>query len=201
MTGTTPPKDYANQDSEVLLMLRARGDDNSAFSQLIARHWERVYLHLRLTVGKEEAEDLTQETFMRIFRHRKEYRPEAKFITWLYSIVRNVARNALRDRRRKPVVQLQEDSQEGQASHLKDTKSETPSHLMERTELAIYVKDALKKLRRKHRAALEGQHYDDKTYEEIARDLALTPQAAKSLLYRARLLMRQELESRVEDGM
>src|SRR5438105_2894593 len=96
-------KKAALLDPEVRLMLRAQRDDAAAFRELVERHRDRVYHQLHFMVGsREEAEDLTQEVFLRVFRHRKTYRPQAKFATWLGHIVRNMGRNALRDRRRHP---------------------------------------------------------------------------------------------------
>jgi len=195
------PVDYARTDPDVALMLRVQRDDQAAFDQLVSRHWDGVFLQLRLTVGEGDAEDLAQETFMRVYLHRKAYRPEAKFITWLYAIVRNVARNALRTRRRRPVVPLEGSKDLSQASHLADKKGESPSRHLQRSELKSAVKSALHKLQRRHRSALERQHYENKSYEEIAQEMAMSPKATKSLLHRARQQMRQELEERLTDGV
>lgn len=192
-----PTTDYAQADPEVALMLRVQRDDQGAFDQLVSRHWAGVFLQLRLTVGDGDAEDLTQETFMRVYLHRKAYRPEAKFVTWLYAIVRNVARNALRTRRRRPVVPLEGSKDLSQASHLADKRGESPSRHLQRSELKSVVKSALRKLQRRHRSALERQHYENKSYEEIAQEMAMSPKATKSLLHRARQQMRQELEERL----
>lgn len=184
-------------DPDVPLMLRVQADDTAAFEQLLRRHRLGVYQQLYLMVGHhEEAEDLTQEVFLRVYRHRKGYQPRAKFVTWLYHIVRNVARNALRSRRRHPVLPLQaapvadHDSLE---PILPDLREEAPSRPLERHELRGVVRAALTTLHRRQRRALELQQYDELSYAEIADDLSLSTKAAKSLLYRARNQMREAL--------
>src|SRR5262245_38321912 len=89
------------RDPDVLLMLRVGDGDDDAFEELVGRYWSRVFAHLFRRLGdRQEAEDLTQDVFLRLYRYRLRYRPRAKFITWLFFITQNVARNALRSRRR-----------------------------------------------------------------------------------------------------
>ena len=88
-------------------MLQVRDDVSGAFEVLVNRYQHRllgVMVHL---VGRvEEAEDLTQEVFLRIYRARKGYRPRAKFSTWLFTIANNLALNHLRGKGRNPTVAL-----------------------------------------------------------------------------------------------
>jgi RNA polymerase sigma-70 factor, ECF subfamily len=184
-------------DPDIALMLRVQTDDAEAFGQLLRRHRTGVQQQLHLMVGhREEAEDLAQEVFLRVYRHRKNYRPQAKFVTWLYHIVRNVARNALRSRRRHPVLPLQAAPMHDRDTLepvLPDLRTEAPSRPLERGELRGVVRAALTTLQRRQRRALELQQYEERSYAEIADDLSLTTKAAKSLLYRARNQMRQVL--------
>lgn len=190
-------------DPDVRLMLRVQQDDAAAFAQLLSRHSRRVFQQIYLMVGnREEAEDLTQDVFLRVFRHRKSYQPKAKFTTWLYHIVRNIARNALRDRRRRPAVPMlsarEGGSEPGLDQVLADRRAETPSAPLERLEARRVVRTALTKLVGRQRTALELQQFHDQTYRDIAKHLAMSPQAAKSLLYRARNQLRAELASYVQ---
>jgi RNA polymerase sigma-70 factor (ECF subfamily) len=184
-------------DPDVRLMLRVRDGDPAAFRELADRYWARVYHQLYLMVGRhEEAEDLTQEVFLRLYRHRQDYRPEAKFATWLFHIVRNLGRNAIRDRRRRPTFPIRSTAPElddGLDAALSDQRTETPWKPLERRELRELVRLALRRLGRRQRRALELQQFEDHSYSEIADRLALSPQATKSLLYRARNQLREEL--------
>ena len=182
-------------DPEVALMLRVQRDEPGAFEELIDLYWARVFGRFFRQLGdRQEAEDLVQDVFLRLYRNRKRYRPQAKFATWLYHIARNVARNAVRTRRRRPVLPLAvlaggEDSPGAEA--LMDG-TEAPSLPLERAELADVVRGAVAALAGRQRTALELQ-FRDCTYNEIAAKLDMTPKAAKSLLYRARNQLRENL--------
>src|SRR5262245_12916474 len=187
------------RDPDVRLMLRVKRDDPAAFRLLLDRHSQKVHKQLTIMVGSAtDAEDLTQEVFLRVFRHRKSYTAKAKFITWLYHIVRNVGRNALRDRRRHPTVPLHptrhDAGYDGLAGTLADHRAEAPTSPLERHELKRVLRDALDTLGPRQRAALEEQQFFDRSYAELADQFALSTQAAKSLLYRARLQLRDALE-------
>jgi RNA polymerase sigma-70 factor (ECF subfamily) len=191
-------------DPDVRLMLRVRRGDGQAFAELLQRHSRNVsQLLYQMTGNREDAEDLTQEVFLRVFRHRKTYKARAKFVTWLYHIVRNVGRNALRDRRRRPAVPLATPpalEREGLAAVLEDPRSVPPSEPLERGETSTLLRVALRRLDRRQREALELQHFEDRSYADIAQEFALSPQAAKSLLYRARVQLRDALEPYALDG-
>ena len=95
-------------DPDVRLMLEVRDDNAAAFEELVARYQGRLLTVLRHLVGnREQAEDLTQEVFLRVYRARKSYEPGAKFATWLFTIANHAAANALRDQSRRHEVTLQ----------------------------------------------------------------------------------------------
>ena len=97
----------ALRDPDIRLMLMVRDDDAAAFGELVDRFQHRLVAIMHHLVGSaDEAEDLAQEVFLRVYRGRKKYRPRAKFSTWLFTIANNLALNALRSRQRKPVVPL-----------------------------------------------------------------------------------------------
>ena len=106
-TLASPPKRRSSrpQDPEVGLMLRVRGGDDEAFAELQRRYAGRVFGYfLRQLKDRADAEDLTQEVFLRLYRSRLRYQPRARFATWVFHITQNVARNANRSRRRRPCV-------------------------------------------------------------------------------------------------
>src|SRR5262245_35929909 len=185
-------------DAETLLMQRVQHDVPDAFAELLERCRGRTFARLyRSLRDRQEAEDLTQEVFLRLFRARKRWQPRAKFATWLFHITQNVARNALRARRRRPWMQLGAALDVDQPSLDQHSGLDRPSALLERRELAQALRGAVDRLAGRQRAAFEMQQYEDCSYAEIARALALTPKAAKSLLYRARLQLRDRLNGYV----
>jgi RNA polymerase sigma-70 factor, ECF subfamily len=180
------------QDPEVGLMLRVRDGDAAAFAELERVYRTRVLGWFCRRLGdRSEAEDLTQEVFLRLYRARCSYQPRARFSTWVFHITQNVARNALRSRRRRPCVRLETAASEpGAAEALLPDRGESPSCPLERDELAGVVRAAVAGLAGRQRAAVELHQFGDRTYTEVAAELDMTPKAAKSLLYRARNQLR-----------
>jgi RNA polymerase sigma-70 factor (ECF subfamily) len=184
-------------DPDAARMTRARRGDVVAFAELVDGYWPAVVgWFVRQLGDRQDAEDLAQEVFLRIFRARHRYRPRAKFSTWLFHVAANVARNAVRSRRRRPCRPLgrlcgpQPDDAFSQR-YLPDRGSD-PARPLERAELAGQVRGALAGLASRQRLALELK-CEDRSYREIARRLALSPEATKSLLYRARQQLKETL--------
>jgi len=176
------------RDPDVALMMRVQRDEPGAFEDLIDLYWSRIFARFFRQFGdRQEAEDLVQDVFLRLFRNRKRYRPQAKFATWLYHIARNVARNAIRTRLRRPARPMAhfEGMDESPAFSRSRDVAEVPSRPLERAEVAGVVRSAVAALKGRQRIAVELQ-CQDHSYSEIAAELDMTAKAAKSLLYRAR---------------
>ena len=179
-------------DPEVRLMLRVQDGDTAAFAELERRFGPRVFGYFCRQLGdRADAEDLTQEVFLRLYRSRHTYQPRARFATWVFHITQNVARNALRSKRRRPWVPLDGASlgEQGQPAD----RGEPPSRPLERCELAGAVRAAVAGLAGRQRAAVELHQFQNRMYAEVAAELDMTPKAAKSLLYRARNQLRISL--------
>jgi RNA polymerase sigma-70 factor (ECF subfamily) len=186
-------------DPDVELMLRVQRDEPGAFAELSHRFGTRIFARLFRTLhDRQEAEDLTQDVFLRLYRSRQRYRPRAKFSTWLFHITQNVVRNALRRRRRHAWLRfgpLEGDDERYPERCRRDPLHESPSAAIERRELAQAVRGAMAGLGCRQRTALEMHQFQHCSYAEIAAALALTPEATKSLLYRARLQLRGHLDA------
>lgn len=198
-TGQTSAQ-MAIRDPDIRLMLRVRDDDQAAFAELVERYQHRLVgvMH-HLMNSTEEAEDLAQEVFMRVYRTRKKYTPKAKFSTWLFTIANNLALNALRNRQRKPVVALDvHDSgplgprPAEQLVH--NFRDPAPSSSLQQAELTARIRLALNKLNERQKVAVILNKFEDMGYAEIAEVMDLTPKAVKSLLSRARARLREELQ-------
>ena len=185
-----------SDDPDVQLMHRVKEGDDDAFAMLQEQYTPRVFGYFcKQLRDRGEAEDLTQEVFLRLYRSRLSYQPRAKFATWIFHITHNVARNAIRSRRRRPCVHLDPEAPASRGlleAVLVDSEG-TPSRPLERSELACQVRAAVAGLASRQRAAVELHQFHDRTYAEVARDLSMTPKAAKSLLYRARNQLREML--------
>src|SRR5262249_54077616 len=136
---------------------------------------------------RDEAEDLTQEVFLRLYRSRLRYQPRARFATWIFHITQNVARNALRTRRRRPCVHLDPETPYCRSllEAVLSARIEAPPCPLERDETASVVRAAVAELAGRQRTALELHQFEQWTYAEVAAELDMSPKAAKSLLYRA----------------
>jgi RNA polymerase sigma-70 factor (ECF subfamily) len=189
-------------DPEVALMLRVQDDEPGAFAELVERYWTRIFGRFyRSLSDREEAEDLAQEVFLRLYRSRKRYQPRARFGTWLFHVAQNVARNALRSRRRHPCVRLSPlvgaEEEAAGAAYLTD-RGDAPSRPLERAELAGVVRAAVADLASRQRTAMELHQFQNRTYDQVAAQMDMSPKAAKSLLYRARIQLRALLAKYME---
>lgn len=185
-----------DDDPDVRLMRRVQADDAAAFAELRQRYAARVFgyfcQHLR---DRAEAEDFTQEVFLRVYRSRHRYQPRARFATWIFHITQNVGRNALRTRRRRPCVHLDpgKPATRSLLEGLLSARRPAPGCPLERDEVAAVVRTAVAGLASRQRAAVELHQLYDRSYAEVAAELEMTPKAAKSLLYRARHQLRELL--------
>ncbi|TWU44058.1 ECF RNA polymerase sigma-E factor [Novipirellula aureliae] len=191
-------------------MLRVKEDDAGAFEELVRRYEARlVRLMHALGPRHDLAEDLAQETFLRVYRSRKRYEPGAKFSTWLFTIAGNVARNAKRSvSRRREVSEVDAPRTENAASDaqmLASTALEAsglmPTRLVEGDERAEIVRVAVSSLSDRQRMALMLSRFENLSYAEIAETMDLTPKAVKSLLSRARVNLKEILQPYIETGM
>src|SRR6516164_3827454 len=161
---------FALRDPDVRLMLRVRSDDQTAFAELVERFQHRLLGVMHHICGNAaEAEDLAQEVFLRVYRNRKEYHPQAKFSTWLFTIANNLALNAIRRRQRKPTVQF--DPHESgplgprPAENLAYDKGPSPDHRMDHLELSGVVQRALAELNERQRMAVILNKFEDMSYQ------------------------------------
>jgi RNA polymerase sigma-70 factor (ECF subfamily) len=189
----------ALRDPDIRLMLRVRNDEAGAFEELVEQYQHRLVAVMHHLIGNaEEAEDLAQEVFLRVYRSRKKYRPKAKFSTWLFTIANNLALNSLRSRQRKPVVSLEvHDSGPlgpRPAEQLVQDRGKQPVQHLQQAELAAVVQRALEGLNERQRMAVVLNKFEDMSYEEIAQVMNLSTKAIKSLLSRARSNLRIALQ-------
>ena len=184
--------------TDVLLMVQVRDGKSDFFDLLVERHRHDLVGYLYRTVQNHAiAEELAQETFLRAYRSRGNYQPTAKFTTWLYSIATRLAWNWIRDNRtRRHYEPLEGNSLDARPREFTDPRplaDETIAH----DECVRAVKQAVAELPERQRAAVLMHKYQDMTYEEIASVAKLTPQAVKSLLFRAHSALRDKLSERL----
>ena len=194
-------------DPDVRLMLAVRDDSASAFEELVARYQGRLVTVLRHHVGNgEQAEDLAQDVFLRVFRARKSYVPGSKFSTWLFTIAHRVAANALRDRGRRHEVNLRSHDSGPMGARPLDrillaSSGQMPTRQLDKAEMREMVRMSLESLGARQRMAVLLSKFEGMSYAEIAKVMDITPQALKSLLSRARENLREVLQPYFDDGV
>ena len=177
-------------------MARLAGGHDAALNQLMARHGQPLTLYLvRLLRSQAEAEDLAQETFVRVYQHRDRFRPEAKFSTWLYTIATNLVRDRLRWRGRHPQVSLEAELGDRGIS-LGDTlpaAQAAPDETLEGRERVEAIGRAVAALPQDLRLPLVLADYEERSQAEIAEILGCSVKAVEMRIYRARQTLRKEL--------
>lgn len=187
-------------------MLRVRDDDATAFEELVLRYQDRLTAIMEhLVGGRDQAEDLTQEVFLRVYRARKTYVAGAKFSTWLFRIANNVAANAKRNlsRRREVTLQPADSGPLGPRpldTMLQASSGQMPARQLDKAEVRDVVRLALGALNERQRMAVLLSKFEQMSYADIAEVMDLTPKAIKSLLSRARGNLREVLQPYFQHG-
>ena len=194
-------------DPEVQLMLRAKKGDDEAFSKLVSTYQDRLTtIFLHMTQNQEAAEDLAQDVFMRIYRARNGYQPNAKFSTWLFRIANNLAINAHRKKVKRKEVALpagETTSMSGlrpEGTALADKSALMPTRQLDKHELQSVVQKAMDQLNERQRLTVLLHKFEGMSYTEIAETMEMTVPAVKSLLSRARDSLRTSLEPYMQMG-
>jgi RNA polymerase sigma-70 factor (ECF subfamily) len=193
--------------TDVQLMLDVKAGDEQSFELLLQRYRTPLVNFLfRMVRNREQAEDLAQEVFIRVYRARDEYVPSAKFTTWLFRIATNLALNSLRDHRHEKLemsidAPLTADSEEGDERPFEVAdKHLTVEQKLVEEERKKMIRHAIEKLPEKQRVAVLLHKYQELDYAEIAKILSCSESALKSLLFRAYEVLRVELAPLVARG-
>jgi RNA polymerase sigma-70 factor (ECF subfamily) len=181
--------------TEAALIARCVAGDESACTDLVVAHQRTVFnLAFHLLGDRDEALDLSQEVFLRVFRTLSRFRGQSSLRTWIYRIVINQARNRQRwwrRRRRADLVSL--DDHLERCGDLEATTEVLPDRLLASKETAARIWAAMEQLPFDQRTALVLREIDGLRYEEIAFSLDVAVGTVKSRLTRARQTLREEL--------
>jgi RNA polymerase sigma-70 factor (ECF subfamily) len=194
MEETTTPNGIDENSLDVELMARAGEGDHEAFRRLVERHQHSVVGTVAKMLGNpSEAEDIAQQVFLRLWRHAKRYRPEAKFTTYLFTITRNLVFNETRRLSRRKEVSADE-REENSHTLIEADPVRQPDNELLQDELRREVDKAIAVLPDAQRLAVVLRRYEQMPYEEIAVVLGLSVSAVKSLLFRARTTLKDLLK-------
>jgi RNA polymerase sigma-70 factor (ECF subfamily) len=179
------------QVSDKELMEKVKSDDTFAFSVLVDRYKVKLFnLVCRLLRSKEEAEDILQETFLRVYRERESYDPTYSFSTWVYTITLNLCRNELK--RIKKIkffgIDLIQNSREYATAEA--TSDSCLSSTLEKAIFSLPVK---------YRTAFLLRDVNQLSYEEVSKSMGIPLGTVKSRVNRARLMLREELKPKIKE--
>ncbi len=194
---TLPANLASAADQEVVRW--AREGHERAFRELIRRYERPVFsLIYRMVRDRELAEDLAQETFVKVLNAIDSYRPEFKFSSWIFKIANNAAIDHLRKRELKTLSlegardATTPDRVEATALQVRD-RGESPLEEMEARELGGAIEQAITRLRPEYQSCILLRHVEDRSYEEIAEILGLPLGTVKTYIHRARAELQREL--------
>jgi RNA polymerase sigma-70 factor (ECF subfamily) len=195
----TLPDDLSTVTDQAVVE-QARAGHERAYRELVRRYERPVFsLIYRMVRDRERAEDLTQETFVKVLNALDSYRAEYKFSSWIFKIANNAAIDQLR---RKQLDTLSLDGapdavtaerQEGTSLQLADA-GESPLEELQARELGGQIEEAIAKLRPEYRSCILLRHVEGYPYEEIAEMLDLPLGTVKTYIHRARSQLRELLE-------
>jgi len=188
-------------DPDAALMQAFQRGDESAFETLVGRHRDRVYrLAFRYLGDASAADDLAQESFLRVYRAKRSWRPEAKFSTWLYRVTANACLNEIRARRVRRGVETTAPAAAGGSAPAEPADPAAPDPAGEalRAETAGFVREAVAALDDDQRTAVLLSKYEGLSYRELADAMQRSVPAVKSLLVRARANLRRALAAHLD---
>ncbi len=182
-------KTYDMDETE--LILKFKQGDKFAFRQLVEKYQDSVintcYRFLR---NKEEAEEVAQEVFLKVYLSFNTYQPKTKFSTWLFKIVVNSCLNKLRDKKKFSLSQLDED--------LHASSENQPDKSLEQEELRMLVRNAVDSLPENQRTVILVNQYEGFSYQDTAKILDCSVSAVESRLFRAKESLKKKLSAYIK---
>ena len=185
---------------ERLLLRRLRERDEKAFREIVGLYRDRVYnLTYRMLGNRAEAEDVSQEVFITVFKHIEQFRGDSKFSTWLYRVTANHCKNrikylARRHDRGHDELDENMDDEPGGGALTAPPASPRPDRQLEGAELERLMQEAIAELDEEHRLLVVLRDVEDLSYDEICEITGLAEGTVKSRLHRARLALRKKLQ-------
>ena len=200
-SATSPVSAPSGDELDAADMTRLAAGHDAALNALMERHGERLFHYLvRCLQNEDEAADLAQEAFVRVYQHRAKFDARQKFSTWLYAIASNLVRDRYRWRSRHPQVSLDAKNEQTSDSFRENLPAHgsTPSELLETQERADAVRRAVAALPEDLRTSLVLAEYEERSQAEIGEILGCSAKAVEMRIYRARLQLRKSLGSLLE---
>lgn len=181
------------------LVERHKKGDKAAFKQLVLKYQRKVYMNIYMMVSNhQEAKELSQEVFLRVYRHLGDFEGTSSFYTWLYRITRNICIDYYRRAKVKKFeyddAMAHDDDMEDQVFPVISSSSrDTPTSRLMRAELMTHIDDAIQHLPIKHREVFLAREVEGLSYQEIADKLDIHIGTVMSRLFHARAKLQSRL--------
>jgi len=183
----------AAEQDDLQLVTASKNGDQDAFAQLVQRYQRRVFnLVYRMLQQYDEANEITQETFLAAWQGLSGFRGDARFSTWLHRIAYNCCLKQLEQRKRDKALQVALQAEQALEGSDRDKRADTELDAHDRQAL---IREHLSHLPAKYRIVLILRHLQDMTYEEMAEILTMPIGTIKTHLFRARNLLKERLQS------
>ncbi|MFT5826006.1 MAG: RNA polymerase sigma-70 factor (ECF subfamily) [Yoonia sp.] len=181
-----------------LLIERIKNGDNAAYDDMVTRYWDRIFARVHhLLKNQQDAEEVTQDAFIRAHRGLESFRGDASFSTWLYQIATNLAHNRywywFRRKRDYSISLDQPLSADGTLTleSVMPSEGETPAESAVTQEFVDCVSECMNGLGEKHREVLTLRNVQNMSYDEISQELEISVGTVKSRIARARDSLRE----------
>ncbi|MFQ6007447.1 MAG: sigma-70 family RNA polymerase sigma factor [Candidatus Zixiibacteriota bacterium] len=179
------------KDKDYTLIRAVQNGDMVAFNELVDRYKNRLMNVIgRMLSSQDEAEDIVQETFVRVYQHRQSFNFQHCFSTWIYTIALNLARNELRKRKKFKFFEI---------SEMKGRETELAVEMKLPNRLPQALDAAIKDLPEKYRSAFILRDIQELPYDEVAKILSIPLGTVKSRVNRARMILRDKLQPKLEN--
>ncbi|MCZ6674089.1 MAG: sigma-70 family RNA polymerase sigma factor [Verrucomicrobia bacterium] len=191
--------------TDLRLLEELRDGRDSALNEIMDR-WERPLTSFawRYVQNETDAQDMVQETFVKVYKYKDRFRPDTRLSAWLFTTLANQCRNFGRWKRRHPTVALlnmTENADEGSSGvsiEIPDL-SPTPDSLTETNDLIEHLRSAIMALPHDLKTTLLLYQYERLSYKEIAEILGCSPKGVETRLYRTRKRLRRMLKSKIKE--
>lgn len=193
-----------NEQSDEELMVSCRAGRKEALEELFRRYqrplYQFVYRHLH---DREMASDVVQETFLRVYNHRKRYKPTARFSYWLYRIARNLCVDERRRYWNRNVTDASsmtgEDTTTTDYMEMQSTSGPDGADLLQEKEMEQIIRNAIEDLSEEQRQVMIMHKYQGMAYKDIAKVLGITTESVKQRAYRAHVRLREQLQHLLQE--
>lgn len=188
-------------DIEKLLIKKSKSGDVEAFEQLIFDYQKKAYnIALRIMGNQEDAKDMCQEAFIRIFKSIEGFKEQSSFSTWMYRIVTNVCLDEIRKKKKNDTVSLDNtfETQNGEVHFETASDEDTPEEAFIRTEKRRIILKEINSLSEEYKTAIVLRDIQGFSYEEIANILCCSIGTVKSRINRGRNLLKNRLKTALE---